>query len=69
MAEYANWPESDTRNRYNVRGRKQVKKGDLVRFKYDGTVRLVTKIEVRRSVPSNRMVTWAHLLEVVSEER
>ena len=57
-----------------------MKKGDLVRFKYDGTVRLVTKIEVRRSVPSNRMVTWAHLLgenvsiekgllEVVSEER
>ena len=57
-----------------------MKKGDLVRFKHDGTVRLVTKIEVRRSVPSNRMVTWAHLLgenvsiekgllEVVSEER
>ena len=36
--------------------------GDLVKNKYNGKVSLVTKIEVRRSVPSNRMKTWAYLM-------
>ena len=36
--------------------------GDLVKNKHDGTVLPITKIEVRRSVPSNRMITWAYLL-------
>ena len=39
-----------------------MKVGDLVKNKYNGTVSLVTKIEVRRSVPSNRMKTWAYLM-------
>ena len=39
-----------------------MKVGDLVKNKYNGKVSLVTKIEVRRSVPSNRMKTWAYLM-------
>ena len=39
-----------------------MKVGDLVKNKHDGTVLPITKIEVRRSVPSNRMITWAYLL-------
>mgnify|MGYP003630447314 CR=1 FL=1 len=39
-----------------------MKTGDLVKNKYNGKVSIVTKIEVRRSVPSNRMKTWAYLL-------
>ena len=39
-----------------------MKTGDLVKNKYNGKVSLVTKIEARRSVPSNRMKTWAYLL-------
>mgnify|MGYP003661514323 FL=1 len=38
-----------------------MKVGDLVKIIYNGRTRLVTKIEVRRSVPSNRMVTWVSL--------
>jgi hypothetical protein len=43
-----------------------MKVGDLVKVTYHGMnkgkTRLVTKIEVRRSIPSNRMITWAYLL-------
>ena len=39
-----------------------MKPGDLVQNKHNGKVSLVTKIEVRRSVPSNRMKTWAYLM-------
>ncbi len=43
-----------------------MKVGDLVKITYNGMnkgkVHLVTKVEVRRSVPSNRMITWAYLL-------
>ena len=39
-----------------------MKTGDLVKNKYNGKVSIVTKIEVRRSVPSNRMKTWAYLM-------
>ena len=57
-----------------------MKVGDLVKNKYNGKVSLVTKIEVRRSVPSNRMKTWVYLLgesyrvekdclEVINESR
>ena len=38
-----------------------MKVGDLVKIIYNGRTRLVTKIEVRRTVPSNRMVTWVNL--------
>ena len=39
-----------------------MKVGDLVQNKHNGLTRLVTKVEVRRSVPSNRMKTWVYLL-------
>ena len=43
-----------------------MKTGDLVKITHHGMnkgkTRLVTKIEVRRSIPSNRMITWAYLL-------
>ena len=57
-----------------------MKVGDLVKNKYNGKVRKKKKIEVRRSVPSNRMKTWAYLmyddyriqedhLEIINESR
>ena len=57
-----------------------MKAGDLVQNKHNGLTRLVTKVEVRCSVPSNRMKTWVYLLgesyrvekdclEVISESR
>ena len=39
-----------------------MKVGDLVKHKTASLGIGITKIEVRRSVPSNRMITWAYLL-------